>query len=74
MRDASGGHNIQEEVIRRRYRNGVRNLFNLYTPICDFWIMLDNSKPPFKVIAKGNRNNILSINDLPLYKILENYE
>ena len=63
MRVASGGHNIQEEVIRRRYRNGVRNLFNLYTPICDFWIMLDNSKPPFKVIAKGNRNNILSIND-----------
>lgn len=74
MRVATGGHNIQEEVIRRRYRNGVKNLFNLYTPICDFWIMLDNSNPPFKIIAKGNENNILSIDNLSLYETLRNYE
>lgn len=73
MRVASGGHNIQEEVIRRRYKNGVKNLFNLYTPICDYWIMLDNSRPPFKIIAKGNKDNI-DINDSSLYKKLKNYE
>lgn len=73
MRVASGGHNIQEEVIRRRYKNGVKNLFNLYTPICDYWIMLDNSRPPFKIIAKGNKDNI-DINDSSLYKTLKNYE
>lgn len=74
MRVASGGHNIQEEVIRRRYKNGIRNLFNLYIPICDFWIMLDNSNSPFKLIAKGNKNNIISIDNSITYKLLENYE
>lgn len=74
MRVAAGGHNIQEEVIKRRYRSGLKNLFTLYTPICDYWIMLDNSRPPFKIIAKGNRRNILAINDSLLYKTLENYE
>lgn len=74
MRVAAGGHNIQEEVIRRRYRNGVKNLFNIYTSICDFWIMLDNSNPPFKIIAKGNKDNILSIDNVSIYTILKNYE
>lgn len=74
MRVEAGGHNIQEEVIRRRYRSGIKNLFSLYTPICDYWIMLDNSRPPFKIIAKGNKDNILTINDSLLYKTLKNYE
>lgn len=74
MRVAAGGHHIQEEVIRRRYRSGIKNLFSLYTPVCDYWIMLDNSRPPFRIIAKGNKENILAINDPLLYKTLENYE
>ena len=74
MRVAAGGHNIQENVIRRRYKSGVKNLFNLYTPICDYWIMLDNSNPPFKIIAKGKKDDILSIDNLSIYKTLENYE
>lgn len=74
MRVAAGGHNIQEDVIRRRYRNGVKNLFSLYTPVSDFWMILDNSNPPFKVIAKGNKNNIISIDHMELYLTLKNYE
>lgn len=35
-RVAEGGHNIPEEVIRRRYRNGIHHLFNLFLPICDY--------------------------------------
>ena len=38
-----GGHNIPQDVIRRRYANGIRNLTTLYTPICDFWTIYDNS-------------------------------
>ncbi len=74
MRVAAGGHNIQEEVIRRRYRNGIKNLFSLYTPICDYWIVFDNSNPPFKVIAKGNKNGTMMIINSSLYKILKDYE
>ena len=38
-----GGHNIPEEVIRRRYESGIRNLMNLFLPIVDKWSIYDNS-------------------------------
>jgi len=39
----SGGHNIPEEVIRRRYPRSLENLFNVFIPLADAWVMLDNS-------------------------------
>lgn len=38
-----GGHNIPEEVIKRRYESGIRNLMNLFLPIVDKWSIYDNS-------------------------------
>ena len=42
-RVSEGGHNIPSDVIRRRYANGIKNLTILYTPICNFWTIYDNS-------------------------------
>ena len=53
MRVAAGGHNIPESTIRRRYEAGIHNLFELYIPICDYWMIADNSMSPMEVIAKG---------------------
>ena len=39
-RVASGGHNIPEDVVRRRYERGRINLMQLYLPLCDTWIIL----------------------------------
>ena len=39
-RVASGGHNIPEDVVRRRYERGRNNLMQLYLPLCDTWIIL----------------------------------
>jgi predicted ABC-type ATPase len=47
----SGGHNIPEDVIRRRYTRGVKNLFELYIPLCDNWVIYDNSKGNSQVVA-----------------------
>ncbi len=47
----SGGHNIPENVIRRRYARGIKNLLKLYIPLCDSWVVYDNSSPSFKVVA-----------------------
>ena len=49
----SGGHNIPEDVIRRRYNSGINNLSKLYLPICDYWLITDNSEPPFQIVAEG---------------------
>ncbi|MGM0529693.1 MAG: zeta toxin, partial [Bacteroidota bacterium] len=48
-----GGHNIPEAVIIRRYFSGITNLFNLYLPICDYWMIFDNSISPSELIAEG---------------------
>lgn len=38
-----GGHNISISTIYRRYESGLRNLFRLYIPICNYWVIYDNS-------------------------------
>lgn len=52
----AGGHNIPEDVIRRRYQAGRANFCEYYKPNADFWTVLDNSQPNFRVIAKGDQN------------------
>ena len=39
----TGGHDIPEETVRRRYTRSISNFFNIYRPIADSWLMLDNS-------------------------------
>ncbi|MFA5714063.1 MAG: zeta toxin family protein [Bacteroidales bacterium] len=53
MRVASGGHNIEESVIRRRYRVGLKRLSSHYIPICDYWMIINNSTIPLELIAEG---------------------
>jgi len=48
-----GGHNILESVIIRRYFSGIKNLFELYLPICNYWMIFDNSISPTELIAEG---------------------
>jgi predicted ABC-type ATPase len=57
-----GGHHIPEEVIRRRYRKGVYNFFDLYQSIADNWSVYDNSesgKP--LLIAEGKKKVMIDI-------------
>lgn len=64
----TGGHNIPEDTIRRRYKVGLDYFFHDYAPICDRWILADNSQIPFRVIAEGSRNDIVSIKDEDTYE------
>ena len=42
-RAASGGHSIPKDVIHRRYWAGINNLFDIFIPIVDRWLLYDNS-------------------------------
>ena len=55
-RVSKGGHNIPCEIIIRRYYEGIDNLFNIYMPIVDTWILVDNSLTPRSIIASGGKN------------------
>jgi predicted ABC-type ATPase len=73
-RVAAGGHDVNELTVRRRYRSGILNLFDLYMPICDYWMITDNSLSPMEVIAKGVRNGERDIYNAVIYDKLKNYE
>jgi predicted ABC-type ATPase len=51
-RVASGGHDIPNNVIKRRYQRGLLNFFELYVPLADRWIIYDNSNQRQKVAVK----------------------
>lgn len=71
-RVSQGGHSIPEEVIKRRYLNGLRNFSQLYVQNADFWMLVDNSNPPSNVIAEGNKTENIIIWDQPIYdKIIQ---
>jgi predicted ABC-type ATPase len=52
-----GGHNIPEDVIRRRYRRGLENFFTLFLHKFDNWIFADNSRGKSQIIAEGSLSN-----------------
>lgn len=63
----SGGHNIPKPVIYRRYFSGIQNLSNLYLPLCDYWMIIDNSESPFKIVAEGNKLENVEIYEQHLF-------
>ena len=69
-RVVSGGHNIPDAVIRRRYVMGLQYLFDVYIPVIDRWILADNSKPPFSVVAEGSKD-VIYIKDNEKYQLIQ---
>ena len=72
-RVSKGGHNVAEHIVRRRYYEGIRNFFNIYAPIVDYWMLIDNSEVPRAIVAKGGKEVGLIVNDTEKYNILYNY-
>lgn len=54
-----GGHNIPETLIRRRYKSGIKNLFQIYRPVLDSWSLFDNSTKSSYLIAKETKANLV---------------
>ena len=52
-RVTEGGHNIPEDVIRRRFEGGVTNFHQLYKELVDAWVLYENSGPTRIVLDRG---------------------
>lgn len=68
LRVEAGGHDISEETIRRRYNLGLHYFFEIYKPACNRWVLADNSKTPFKVVAEGDGSGRSLVRDEKTYK------
>ena len=71
-RVSEGGHNIPEDVIRRRYIAGIKNLFNIYSHIVDRWILVDNNTSKSVIFAEAE-DGINKIYDFEKYKLIMEY-
>lgn len=54
LRVRQGGHNVPQEVIRRRFASGMRNFIELYRQRVDFWQRYDNSGPRPRLVGEGS--------------------
>lgn len=66
----AGGHTIPENVIRRRYWSGINNLFNIYMPLSDRLLLINNSDTPSSLIAEGKGPGEIKIYNTRDYQIL----
>jgi predicted ABC-type ATPase len=60
---------VPPEVVRRRYYRGLRYLTSLYTPLCDYWVIYDNSSADgVKKVAYGTKDEIRELVDPLSYR------
>lgn len=59
----NGGHDIPEQTARRRYVAGINNLFDLFIPAVDYWMIYDNSESPCLPVAQGKATLTTTIYD-----------
>jgi predicted ABC-type ATPase len=65
-----GGHNIETEVIIRRYSNGIKNLFEIYLEIADEVLIFDNSfGAPGLIAEKSLDTEIKILNETKFYNL-----
>jgi len=48
-----GGHHVEDDVVRRRFFNGMRNFLDLYRHRVDYWQWFDNSGVQPRLLAEG---------------------
>lgn len=53
QRVATGGHNVPEPTIRRRFAVGLRNFEDIYKSLVDEWALYDNSSHTPRLIQEG---------------------
>ena len=74
-RVAAGGHNIKEDTVIRRYHLGLHYLFREYMPVCDRWILADNSYDSCEIIAEGSEDGTIVRNSETFARIKDmNFE
>lgn len=68
----NGGHFIPENIIRRRYDKGLKNLFSLYMPIVTSWEIYNNSTTENLGLIAESIHHTITIHEESLWQKLQN--
>jgi len=71
QRVKKGGHNIPTDIIERRYYKGLKNLYKKFLPLCDEWIICDNSGQELEIIARKDKLDTLIFNN-NIFNLIQN--
>lgn len=72
-RVSEGGHNIEPDVIERRYIRGIQNLFEIYLPLVDGVFIFDNSRGKHELLAQKTVDGELTVIDELNFNKLKQY-
>ncbi|KAF0154887.1 MAG: hypothetical protein FD159_2430 [Syntrophaceae bacterium] len=70
MRVKAGGHDVPTLDVKRRFYRGIYNLFHLYRPLLDFWMLFDNSGTIPQELA-FEKDGMLTVINIPMFKVIE---
>lgn len=71
-RVAKGGHWVPPDAVKRRYKRGLRNLFEIYIPLSDRWYLHDSSTSLPELVAEGTGESMIVYNKETWDVILHN--
>ncbi len=66
-----GGHSIPDDVIERRYINGIKNLFDIYLPAADNATIYDNSRGDYELMVEQAGGKTVILNSEKYNKLIE---
>jgi predicted ABC-type ATPase len=69
----NGGHFIPDEIVKRRYKRGLKNLFEIYLHDADHAIVIDNSINDPLIIARGKWDFDWEILNSDIWNSIQNY-
>ena len=54
IRVRQGGHDVPQDVIRRRFDSGLRSFERVFKRLVDTWVLYDNSGPDLRLVDEGD--------------------
>ena len=70
QRVASGGHDVPEEDVRRRFERSVQHFFGAYAQHIDDWFLFDNSDVQPHLVAQKSKDG-LQVHDKDLFNRIQ---
>jgi predicted ABC-type ATPase len=67
----NGGHNIPENVIRRRYKRGMQNFWQLYEALSDTWALYDNSGDSPELVADKQHHQGVIVHEQEAWQAIQ---
>jgi predicted ABC-type ATPase len=69
-----GGHDVPDDVVRRRYENGLRNFFRVYAPLARHWHLYDNRRADGpRPVAEGSGRETTEVAVADIWELVQKY-